>query len=54
MLDAWDQALLVGICSVFAVFGVYLLIRWVDKSNPFKHSRRVDLYRASMRDHKWN
>lgn len=53
MLDTWDVAGLVFCLTVLAVFGVAWLIKRVDRTNPFAHSRRVDSMRDQRRGEIW-
>jgi hypothetical protein len=47
-----EQMLIVSLLIVLAFGVLYAFVEWVDRSNPFNHSRRVDNYRSSMRDMK--
>jgi hypothetical protein len=46
-----EQMLMIALIIAFAGCVLYAVIQKVDESNPFKHSRKVDDYRSSMRDH---
>jgi len=47
-----EKMLILSLLVAMAGLAICALVEWVNRNNPFNHSKRVDQYRSSMRDMK--